>query len=451
MPFSQVIGNRSAGHLVSLSIACGAPDPLAFFQAGTAGHRFFWRSPSGTTIVGLGAVYTIRMNAGAQRFKRIARSWQKLMETAVCQGPGPILFGGFSFWDDVAPKYWGSFGSGCFYLPLFMLTISAGESVLTVNLACPASEPRAVSLRRAKEAAGRLLKKVAGRRHRDVADYPLSSADRQPNEWKGRVRQAVSAIRSGVMEKVVLTRTRELNFARHPDPSAVLDRLLDRQPGSFIFCLESGRDYFIGASPERLLYKQGEQIRSACVAGSIRRGSGDDEDRRLGRKLLEDEKNGREHRYVVEMVQAILRPLCVSLEIPEQPRLLKSRNIQHLYTPVRARCAADLSLFELVERLHPTPALGGFPRKPALEWLKQHEKVERGLYGGPIGWCDARGNGEFAVGIRSALIRDRLAVLYAGCGIIDHSEADKEFYETALKFTPMLDGLGLGAANLGTC
>lgn len=163
----------------------------------------------------------------------------------------------------------------------------------------------------------------------------------------------------------------------------------------------------------------------------------------LGKALLSDQKNLSEHGFVVSMIRQVLEPFCNGLNVPDEPVLMRMRDIQHLYTPVTGTVKdKDTTLFQLVKALHPTPALGGIPRQPAMEAIRLLEKMDRGLYGAPIGWVDYRGSGEFCVGIRSGLLKEDRASLYAGCGVVKESEPEEEYKETSVKFTPMLRALG---------
>jgi menaquinone-specific isochorismate synthase len=128
--------------------------------------------------------------------------------------------------------------------------------------------------------------------------------------------------------------------------------------------------------------------------------------------------------------------------VPAEPTLMKNRHIQHLYTPVRGISKEGVTIFEFVENLHPTPAMGGLPKEKAVVRIREMEDLERGFYAGPLGWVDTYGNGEFAVGIRSALIQNNEASLFAGCGVVEDSTPESEFRETGIKFNPMLSALG---------
>ena len=214
------------------------------------------------------------------------------------------------------------------------------------------------------------------------------------------------------------------------------------QPESYLFGLENGEKIFFGATPERLVKVENDKAQSAGLAGSIRRGKNSLEDKELGDALLTDPKNLGEHKYVVEMIKKVFMQYCEDIKVPTRPKLMKIRDIQHLYSPIEGNLKKDSSLFELVQALHPTPALGGEPRQDAIKIIRESEQMNRGYYAAPIGWINAEGDGEFAVGIRSALVENEHAYLYAGGGIVAESSSLEEFEETRVKFRPMLRTLG---------
>lgn len=142
------------------------------------------------------------------------------------------------------------------------------------------------------------------------------------------------------------------------------------------------------------------------------------------------------------MIRQAMEMVGTEVELPEGPQLLKLRDIQHLYTPVIAAASKEGSLLAIIEKLHPTPALGGVPTEKAIEVIRGLEILDRGLYGSPIGWLDYQGNGDFAVALRSGLIQGNEASIFAGCGVVKDSEVESEFQETKIKFRPMLSALG---------
>jgi isochorismate synthase len=252
------------------------------------------------------------------------------------------------------------------------------------------------------------------------------------------VRDTLREIRGSAVEKVVLARQVTARAERSIDAAAVLRRLREGYPQCTVFAFARGDACFLGATPERLVRLEGRAVRADPLAGSAARGATEDEDRRLGDALLADEKERREHGLVVGAVRDALEPVCSHLDVPETPELLRMPNVQHLHTPIRGVLAGEASILELVERLHPTPAAGGLPRDAALSLIRRYEPFDRGWYAGPVGWVDGGGNGEFAVAIRSALLRGHEALLYAGCGIVAGSDPEREYAESCLKLRPML-------------
>lgn len=181
---------------------------------------------------------------------------------------------------------------------------------------------------------------------------------------------------------------------------------------------------------------------STCLAGSIKRGENQQEDDRLGKELLHDEKNLAEHDFVVKMIHDSFLSSCSDVKKPAGPQLYKTKSVQHLYTPITGHLKTSASLFDLIEKLHPTPALGGAPQQKAVEVIADIEPMTRGWYAAPIGWMDGRENGEFVVAIRSGLIEGKSARLFAGCGIVEDSDPQSEYEETQIKLKPMISALG---------
>ncbi|MCA1028804.1 isochorismate synthase [Cytobacillus kochii] len=426
-------------------------DPLAFFGAGKKtelGDRFFWTgSDNEVVITGVGINYLFQSDQTTDRFFYVQKKWQSLLDDAIIHNSysidaiGPTLFGGFTF-DPLKEKtkLWSQYKHTDFHLPQYMCTIAGGRAFLTTNMLVHPNdreeriedmlEERRQLLQNAKILPTRINNKV-------IAQHEVASG-----EWKKAVAQVVDEMRKNVIQKVVLARETRLTFAHPVQIESVLQNLLDKQKNSFIFAFESGSDCFIGATPERLVKKQGHTLYTTCLAGSMKRGETKEEDDALGKELLQDEKNLQEHQYVVDMIRQAMEMVGTEVELPEGPQLLKLRDIQHLYTPVIAAASKEGSLLAIIEKLHPTPALGGVPTEKAIEVIRDLEILDRGLYGSPIGWLDYQGNGDFAVALRSGLIQDNEASIFAGCGVVKDSEVESEYQETKIKFRPMLSALG---------
>lgn len=264
----------------------------------------------------------------------------------------------------------------------------------------------------------------------------------EPDRWKQSVSQVAQEIQAGKMDKLVLAREIRLESEDAFASSKILNQLWKRQPSSFLFAVEREGACFLGASPERLVKRDGDRLVSTCIAGTTRRGRDWEEDWTFGQELLSDPKNRVEHQVVVEMIREAFQQGCSHVRVPEEPTLYQVRDVQHLFTPVEGRAKLGTTLLSMVEQLHPTPALGGYPREVAMTRIRELEVMDRGWYAAPLGWVDFRGDGEFACGIRSGLIRGQTASLFAGCGIVGDSDPNSEYEETRMKFRPMLSAIG---------
>ncbi|WP_404329643.1 isochorismate synthase MenF [Mesobacillus maritimus] len=426
-------------------------DPLNFFAAGRnrfLGERFFWKDPSGDqVIVGIGVVKQVQSDQATGRFDRTEIEWKQLVKDAVTcgeqtkPGTGPAIFGGFAF-DPLKKKtgLWSKFSESLFHIPKYMLSFIDGEFYFTTNVFCTQHDD------------GELFDKVYKDRQdllgavfqKQNFSYPsiVKMEEIKAEEWKKSVTSLVESFADSNLKKVVVARELRLQFENTVQVEKVLTHLLEEQKESFIFAFEVNGDCFIGASPERLVKKEETRVLTTCLAGSIARGSTLEEDRLLGQNLLEDQKNLVEHQYVVDMIKEAMEETCEKVTLPDEPQLMKTKYIQHLYTPVIGQSREGTSLLDIVNRLHPTPALGGVPKDQAVTKIREIEELDRGFYAAPIGWQDAQGNGEFAVAIRSALIQGKEASLFAGCGVVADSEAESEYIETSIKFRPMLTALG---------
>jgi menaquinone-specific isochorismate synthase len=426
-------------------------DPLLFYHIGHEHYSeqcFFWKDPTEEVfLIGIGILQRIQSDQAADRFFHVESMWKEFLNESIIENPyeenaiGPVMFGGFSF-DPYKEKtsLWSSYSESQFHVPTYMLSIIKGQAFITTNIIFTQHDDLSY-IQKAIDERTQLF-------HSLQKDFTFKSArlletkEISPNSWKESVDEVVKDLKEGLMKKVVLARELRLFFDDNVEAENVLSHLLAEQRESFIFAFESNHDCFIGASPERLVKKQGEAVFSTCLAGSIPRGKTSDEDQVLGETLLNDQKNLIEHQFVVEMIKEALEESCEEITLPSKPQLMKLKDIQHLYTPVIGKSKKDTSLLHFVERLHPTPALGGLPKAEAVEKIRQVEMLDRGYYAGPLGWVDYKSNGEFAVSIRSGLIQGKEASLFAGCGIVANSDSESEYLETSLKFRPMLTALG---------
>ena len=298
--------------------------------------------------------------------------------------------------------------------------------------------------------------------------------------WKEAVVQALAEIAQGPLVKVVLARELVVDADRPFRRAAVLDALRATHPSSFTYAVGG----FVGASPELLVRRRGGRVLSRPMAGTVRRGTTPADDERLVDSLLASPKEAEEHALVVGAVRAALETVCRDVMAAARPEAVRLSSVTHLATSVAAHLDGDgegrpagpersgrpawpersgrpawpersgrpawpersgrPSALALAGLLHPTPAVAGLPLADALAAITRLESFERGLYAGPVGWVDARGDGDWAVALRCASLDGSQARLAAGAGIVADSDPDDEWAETEAKLEPMLAALQAG-------
>ncbi len=258
-------------------------------------------------------------------------------------------------------------------------------------------------------------------------------------EWKAVVAGAVDVLRAGSLRKVVLARRVDISANRPFVLPDVLSRLAALYPSCMIFSING----FVGASPELLIRRTGSHVETHPLAGTVARSGDAHADQALVAGLMESPKARHEHQVVVDFLRDALAPVCSKLEIPARPSVLGLRNVSHLATHITGRLIdrEPPTALELVAAVHPTPAVGGTPTAAAVRYLRDVEGFDRGRYAGPVGWVDARGDGAWAIGIRSAEITGARARIYAGNGVVAGSDPAEELAETQLKLQALLAAL----------
>lgn len=406
--------------------------------AGAGLHAVLWQPPQGGARCGLGAAWEAAVE-GPGRIEQLLARLAELGTRLVSDGRGeaPRLFGGLAFatgWRGPEPgdrdgeraAPWRAFGDGRFFLPRWCYGRDGERAFLQL------------ALRGADEAALLELDQIwaALEAPEEPEETPaiLSIAQADPARWREHVAAILTVLRRGGCDKIVAAR-RAVATAAAPLPDhAVLARLLREQPGCTVFALRCGAASFLGATPERLVSRRGAEVRTEALAGTC--------DARGAEGTLDNDKDRVEHELVVRDILARLGPLCAELPAPPAPTPRRLRDVLHLHTPIAGRLAGPRHVLELVRALHPTPAVAGAPAAEAQRWIVAHEPDPRGWYAGPVGWLDARGDGDFVVALRSALLEGPRAHLYAGAGVVPSSDADREYAETALKQRALLSALG---------
>jgi salicylate biosynthesis isochorismate synthase/menaquinone-specific isochorismate synthase len=440
---------REGRTLVSVTTEVDLRDPCAaVFAARLASDRWFcWEQPDREfALAGLGVAHEA-VSRGAERFRDVAREALRVGHDAVLEQPvglpagaGPTWLGGFAFdpeggWSST----WSSLPPASLVLPEVSICRSGEEVFLTLNAVVfsPGEDAERVGARLDARLAGLSADATLPLLDPSPSAPEIRSA-RPPAEFEAAVEAATARIGAGEMSKVVLAREVIVTGAAAHDPAAVFGGMRDQFPACFCFCCGTPEAAFLGASPELLMRRSGAGVSTVALAGSTRRSSDPAVDDHLGEQLLRSDKNRREQRIVTERIVRALRPHAVWVQAAEEPEIVKVANIQHLATPVIAQLAEPRSAVELAGMLHPTPAVGGEPWPGAATAIAELEQMDRGWYAAPVGWMDATEDGEFCVALRSGVLRDREAHLFAGVGVVAGSDPVAELAETEVKLEALL-------------
>ncbi len=408
--------------------------------------RLAWASPT-TSVVAGGATATLTAT-GTGRFSQLQTTAEELFDELDTPGSLPArarprLFGGFSFSPgerrtDDRGSPWEGYPDGQFVLPAVQVSVSSDGTWLTATATGPDAEGSA------RRRLDHWQARIESLPELDVASSPgVSSRRHEPelSEWQDRVDEVVQRIQRGDLRKVVLAQSLTANLETDICAPDVLTRLGRSYPTCYRFLFEpTAGGTFFGATPERLVRLRDGTVDTEALAGSIGRGETRDEDDWLEQELRESEKNSHEHELVVEAIRQQLDGVTERIETGGRT-VRKLSNVQHLQTPMQATLDGERHVLELVERLHPTPAVGGLPVDEATRTIRELEQFDRGWYASPVGWIDEHGDGTFVVAIRSAVARGTTATLFAGAGIVSDSNPDEEWDELQLKFQPILDEL----------
>ena len=403
-------------------------EPLPFVRAASdrVEGAFYFSSPEGPSVGGVG----IAMKASASGPERFSRLRIAVDEWSM---PDPFrAFVGFSFTSDgPTSESWSSFGAADAILPIATILRRGDDRQLLLAIPPGVDADAVVEHLRSVEAPPDPV-------YPNLGDHTLESCP-SVSEWTTAVAEAVAAMKDEAIRKVVLARSVIVRSDTAPDGFNVVGHLERSYRQCFGFGWRVNGATFVGASPELLVRLSGGIAVSNPLAGTAPRGEGEIEDRMLADALMRSEKDRIEHRYVVDDVAARFEVFADRLDVPEEPSLKRMATVQHLSTRISGTARSGVHVLDLVDALHPTPAVGGTPRDLALAFIEKAEPFDRGWYTGGIGWLDGAGDGEIAIGLRCGLLDGTNAHVFAGAGIVADSDPDAELLETRLKFRPMLE------------
>ena len=348
---------------------------------------------------------------------------------------------GFAAGDEAAPRVDGSLPNAILWVPEIGLVCRDHEAALVFSTPLPAP-PDAV-LGRWRRALRQLVPALFLPPTGPLTPARLTRVGEDPDAagWTGLVRAALARIDAGPIEKVVLSRRLEVQGPRPFDIGRLLGALGCLFPSCQTLSLRRNGQSFVAATPERLLDLRNRRLEIDAIAGTAPRAESVAGDAALRAALLGSDKNLREHRVVIDAIRTALADCCDAFRVPDTPQVMQLTNAQHLWSPITARPRPGVGLFELAERLHPTPATNGQPRNDAKDWIRHTEPFDRGWFTGAAGLLRPDGTGELWVLLRCARVAGAHAELYAGSGIVAGSDPASEWDETEAKLAAMLSAL----------
>lgn len=418
------------GDLLSLTV----PLPALPFGLPASDEWFHWQRPdAGLSLIGMGTAFRIETSGGG-RFGALAAGMAGLRAAwrhdDGGSGRSARAFAGFAFAPENPPRQ--GFPNACLSVPAVLLREEEGQAWATFSCAATDAEGAPVRWRKEME---------MGDRNRGLSPISLVRlpAPLPDLAFLARGRAALSAIERGEAEKLVLTRSVRFRSDRDVAPGPVLAALAARNPSCAVWAVGRSGRVFLGASPERLLAVGGPLVGADAIAGTAWLASADGD--APNALPLSGGKNRREHDLVAASVAESLAPLCEEIHVPDAPEIVRLRDLQHLRRRISGRRKTGIEAFDLLARLHPTPAVGGTPTPAALDWLAAHGDRRGAWYTGGIGWLADDGDADFAIALRCGLLSGPDIALFAGAGFVAGSDPRQEMAETEAKLSPMLAAL----------
>ena len=444
--FTKTLGKLDELHLVSFSFPLEQFDPLTLIDSfnDSFDDIFLFRNPENRlTITGINSALELT-SSGKGKFTSVSDKfnyWKKNFRTNLNEiefETVPIICCTAKFDPLKTSSLWNDFESLRFYVPEFILSIQNSNVTGFYNFMLDKN------LDEISSTLSNYLKKFDGLSENsfDISEPEINSTlvsgKEEVNGWQVAFNKALAILKSGKVEKLVLSRSYTFTINNPFNWSGLLNKLSQRFNDCYLFFIRRKNSIFFGSSPEMFLKVTGNNAEVESVAGSAPRGKGFETDLQFERVLQTSEKNQQEHLIVSEFISEILIRYSDNVQIVEEKQIRKLNNIQHLITRISAELNSKNKLFELIDSLFPTPAVCGVPKELVMDSIRKIESHDRGLYSGIVGLMDFKGNCEFAVSIRSALVKDKIITAFAGAGLVKNSNSDEEFFETNLKFNTIL-------------
>ena len=403
-------------------------DLLSWLSNQDYSDKIYWNNRNHEfEVAGIGVVDSIAGDAKVNYEELVSHIQSKLSENY----ENLRYYGGISFSGATAPMgSWQPLGACRFILPQFeILKTAQGQTTFCCNLFVHPS----TSLSHLRNQLESAIRKLDFKTRAIPDSLPkFLSTEHTPNfsSWESALREILALVDGGELEKIVLARKTSVRFAHPVNPFSLLKRINQNTSNCcYHYCFQTNNGLaFIGVSPERLYKRQGSNIFVDAVAGTIPRGQDENDDHALGEALMNSEKDRREHQFVVDNIKQTLARLGCRVQENGSVSLLKLNKIQHLTLNIQGILPDSVSDTDVLKALHPTSAVGGWPTKKALEFIRLYEPFCRGWYAGPVGWLGSN-NAELAVAIRSGLVNGNQMDVYTGAGIVRGSKPEEEWRE----------------------
>ena len=421
----RVILDFGTARMRATTVAIADPGPLERFLPESGPGSAFIRRGDGVVALGEVARFeTDRLDAADVWWDEISNQIDHDSELPGEFGTGPLALGSFIFDPDR----------------------SLERSVLTVPQVIIGRRGDLAWMTRLGDARRGTALPSPGEPTRRPGHITQMGGSLRRGEWERIVAEVVTLIRSGEVDKVVLARDLHLKADGPLDLRHIYGRLLETYPMTWAYLI----DGLVGATPELLLRRQGGLVTSRVLAGTVwQDGSGAVDPLALAAELARSEKDMSEHAFAVRSVADALAPYCRAMNVPDSPSVLRLPNVMHLATDVTGVVEPGATSLALAAALHPSAAVCGTPTHLAMDIIAEVETIDRGRYAGPVGWVDMDGDGEWAIALRGGQVRPESPEsiqLFAGAGIVADSTPSVEVQETAAKFVPMLQALGVTPA-----
>ncbi len=424
------------GRIITVSVELESMSLIDWLMNCPKGGRIYWSGRDyGVEVAALGEADCCYSSSATDLGELRSNLMTMLSDCKV----GVRYYGGIRF-DLLRNKseHWNSFGAWRFVLPRFEIRKNSNHTILLCNLVLPRDYSQEEAILHQLNSIGSSSSKPS------IFPQPLSHRffpDFQ--EWETIVGKALHSFSSSSLDKVVLAREAAVDFSNSLEPVSIIKLLKQVTPNSFHFLFEpSDHESFLGASPERLFRREGRSIESEAVAGTRPRGASDVDDARMIDELFRSAKEHREHEFVRISLQEEIASLAAYVTMDTVPSIMRLASERHLVSRLRAIMRERVTSLEVLEALHPSPAVGGYPSENALDLIREQEPFDRGWYAGPVGWVGVN-EAEFAVAIRSGLVSGSTLRLYSGAGIVRESTPVDEWNEVEHKIGDLARVLGL--------